>query len=360
MPALSELIRSRYRASIDFFYSDIRSQRIEEQIALVLRRLDQRQVTKQQPVSPIDIQSAIDRLDLQVDQYTAKLVTIQDTLIKKYTESKQQEQIWQLSHDILKGLEKLSLEPRLDRTSSALSGTTEGSEAETIVVDENIVPIAPGLINHPGFQFRDDRLEKADVSKALLNAIERWLDPNNPDTARVYIRTSRADDSTHDLCNRVVYELAMANSQLLCYNGLPREGPPPADGWYTMAHLVWWLSAQMRIPMPHVDGHMPGDYSPDVASLITKLEKTQDNDPVYVVLYLPTESCHDESDRRLYHSLIDGLCKIPSRTPVRILLFSDDADGEVRGYFGTNIVDVNNMTHEDFVPLNDWVFPEFG
>ncbi|KAF7525473.1 hypothetical protein G7054_g11053 [Neopestalotiopsis clavispora] len=259
----------------------------------------------------------------------------------------------------LQALAKLTLEPRLDRTGSELSGTTAGSIAESMEADEFIVPIAPVLIYHPGFQFRDDRLDKATISKSVLDLIERWMDPNRLDVARVYIRTSPTDDHIHDLCNRVVYELA--NSMLLCYNGLPREGPPPADGWYTMAHLIWWLSAQMRMPMPHIDGHMPASgYSPDVAWLIEKLAKTQDNDPVYVVLYLPTESCHDVSDRELYHSLIEGLCKIPSSNRVRILLFSDGTDGEVRGYFGTNIVDVNTLTHQDSVPLADWEFPEFG
>jgi hypothetical protein len=292
-----------------------------------------------------------------LESNTAILSKIQDNMGQNGMQIREQTEIFQKSYDMLKMLEGMIVSPPLGRAGTGLSGTTEAStEAsldETMEVDGVSDPIAPGLIHHPGFNFRDDRLERVEISRRILDWIERWMDPNNLGASRVYVRTSARDDRAHDLCNRIVYE--MANSQLLCYNGLPREGPPPAEGWYTMPHLVWWLSAQLRMPMPHIDGHMPASgYSPDVASLAEKLEKTQENDPVYVVLYLPTKSCHCDSDFKLYNSLVAGLCGIPSGQ-VRVLLFSDGTDDAIMGSFGSNTIVIDNLTQQqNRVLLADW------
>ncbi|ETS75869.1 hypothetical protein PFICI_12813 [Pestalotiopsis fici W106-1] len=333
-----------------------RSQKAQAEAAQILQRLEQRQQE--------------DRIQV-FDQHTASLAVIQNTLEQSGVQLGKQEQIFQESHDIIiKALEKLTISPRLDRTASELSGTTAGTVAvETMEVDDDddddndaVVPVAPGLILHPGFNFRDDRLEgAAEIAKPTLDLIGRWLDPSSVDVSRVYIHASKDDDATHDLCNRVVYELAMANSsRLLCYNGLPREGSPPADGWYTMTHLIWWLSAQMLIAMPHLDGHMPASgYDPDVPSLVEKLQKVPDDGPAYVVLYLPGESCHGDSDRKLYYSLVASMCGISS-TRVRLLLFSDGKDCEVMNLFGTNKLVIDNVTRQDKMSLDDWMPPNIG
>ncbi|KAI0159295.1 hypothetical protein BJ166DRAFT_499303 [Pestalotiopsis sp. NC0098] len=249
-------------------------------------------------------------------------------------------------------LEKLTIAPHLDRTASDLSGATTAVTGEPMEVEHNPPSAAPLILKHPGYDVRGRRSEAARISKPILDWIERWADPKDQDASRVYVRTSRSDDNAHDLCSQVVEELAVAQGSLLYYNGLPRDGPPPADGWYTMPHLIWWLTVQMGIPVPHTDGHMPSSgYQPDINLLVDQLEK--EGDLVYIILYLPTESCQSDSDHKLYHSLIDRLCAIQS-SQTRLLLFSNGKGDLALANFGSNRFVIDDLTHQEQVLLAEW------
>lgn len=248
-------------------------------------------------------------------------------------------------------LERLAITPRLDRTASDLSGATTAVTGEPMEEDSPPPAASLELKFHPGYDIRC-RSEKKEIPKPILDCIERWMNPNDRGASRVSIRASRADDRAHDLCSRVAEELTVAQGSLLYYNGLPKDGSPPAEGWYTMAHLVWWLTAQMRIPVPHTDGHMPSSgYQPDIDLLVGQLGK--EDDLVYIILYLPTESCRSDSDHKLYHSLIDRLCAIQS-SQTRLLLFSNGKGDLALGNFGSNRFVIDDLTHQEQVLLAEW------
>ncbi|KAK6220886.1 hypothetical protein LQW54_001806 [Pestalotiopsis sp. IQ-011] len=247
-------------------------------------------------------------------------------------------------------LQRLTITPHLDRTASGLSGATTAVTGEPMEVDDS-PPSAAALdiVHHPGWDIRECRSEDTAISRPILDCIKRWMNPKDQDASRVCIRAS-GNDRAHDLCNRVAEELTVAEGSLLYYNGLPKDGSPPAEEWYTMAHLVWWLTAQMRIPVPHTDGHMPSSgYQPDIDLLVDQLQKK--NDLVYIVLYLPTESCQSDSDYK--HSLINRLCAIKS-SQARILLFADGKDNLALGNFGPNIFVIDDLIHHEQVLLAEW------
>lgn len=251
-------------------------------------------------------------------------------------------------------LEKLTITPHLDRTASGLSGATTavtGVTGEPMDVEDSLPSTAAvDIVHHPGWDIRECRSEDTLISKPILDCIKRWMNPNDQDASRVCIRASGNDDRAHDLCNRVAEELTVAEGSLLYYNGLPKDGSPPAEGWYTMAHLVWWLTAQMRIPVPHTDGHMPSSgYQPDIDLLVDQLQKK--NDLVYVILYLPTESCQSDSDYK--HTLINRLCAIQS-SQTRLLLFSDGKDDLALKSFGRNMFVIDDLTRQEQMLLAEW------
>lgn len=208
------------------------------------------------------------------------------------------------------------------------------------------------MLHHPGYDVRGCDLENTRIPKSILDWVQRWMNPLDQDASRIYIRTSKNDVQTQDLCSLVVEELTVMQGLLLFYNGLPRDGMSPADGWYTIPHMIWWLTVQMGIPVPHDDGHMPSTgYKPEPALLVDQL--TEQGGMNYIVLYLPTRSCQNDLDSKLYHSLISGLCNIRS-SHTRILLFSDGTDDAALGGFGPNRFSIDGLTHQEQVLLAEW------
>lgn len=92
-------------------------------------------------------------------------------------------------------------------------------------------------------------------------------------------------------------------------------------------------------------------YQPDINLLVDQLEK--EGDLVYIILYLPTESCQSDSDHKLYHSLIDRLCAIQS-SQTRLLLFSNGKGDLALGNFGSNRFVIDDLTHQEQVLLAEW------
>jgi hypothetical protein len=262
---------------------------------------------------------------------------------------------FQQSHQmILDSFEKLSISPRLDRSETNFSATTTITGTESIEADSVNMTIDYTLMrHHPGLGLRADRSSQPTVARSLLDEVEGWLDPGDPSRPLLYIKASKDDDGVHDLCNRIALEIAITGEMLLCYNGLPRDGAPPAPGWYTMTHLIWWLAAQLLIPVPHEDGHMPLDgYVAEIEPITQQLEKQTDR-TAYILLYLPTESCHNEADRNLYYLLINQLVGLSRAGRTRLLLFSDGTDDAVLTHFLPNMVVINHQGHAE-VALAEW------
>ncbi|KAH6660881.1 hypothetical protein BKA67DRAFT_654034 [Truncatella angustata] len=254
---------------------------------------------------------------------------------------------------ILSSFAKLSISPRLDRSTSGLSGTTVASEFEQVEEEDLFAPIAPALIMHPGLGFREDRLIEPRLAKSLLDRVDDWLSPTSHHGSILCVQTTGDEDCIHDLCNRIVQEIAGSGARLLCYNGLPRKGPPPATGWYTMAHVIWWLAGQLLIPIPHKDGHMPSHgYVPNIEAVVERLEK-HNGSTTYIVLYLLTRSCPTKPDRTLYKLLLERLHDASKADDVRILLFSDEPLDASSRTFALNTIVAHSQKGEQ-VMLTEW------
>ncbi|KAK9423774.1 hypothetical protein SUNI508_03790 [Seiridium unicorne] len=259
------------------------------------------------------------------DQQATLLADLQRTMEDHHMKFDTQVSAFEQSKDlIMSSLEKLSISPRLDRSESGLSGTTAATDSEPVDDEELIAPIAPGLIIVcPQYNFRENRLREPKVAGTLIDRVDDWLGPSCRHGSILSIQLAHDQDNVHDLCNRIVQELVISGESLLCYNGLPGDGPPPAPGWHTMAHAIWWLSGQLRIPIPHQDGHMPSHgYVPNIEAIVERLEKQVDT-TTFVVLFLLTRSCPTQSDRKLYELLVGRLIQLSKASKVRLLVFSD-------------------------------------
>lgn len=252
---------------------------------------------------------------------------------------------------LLDSLRRLSISPRIERS---FSGTTVASETDQIDGEDLIAPLAPGLIRHPGFGFREDRLGDAVIPGSLLKLVNEWISPGEHGRHMLCVRTPCQDDDVHDLCNRVVREIAASGRRLLCYNGLPREGLPPAAGWYTMTHVIWWLSGQLLVPVPHLDGHMPSrGYTPDPEVICERLDNKR-GETIYVVFYLLNRSCSSDEDGRLYAQLIHRLAGLAGSTDVRLLVFSDVAEDAATEVLPKESVFRYMRSGKDDIALAEW------
>ncbi|KAI0127221.1 hypothetical protein BJ170DRAFT_683068 [Xylariales sp. AK1849] len=246
---------------------------------------------------------------------------------------------------------KLSLSPRLGRT---FSGTTAADSVDPVDDEELVAPICPGLMKHPGYGFREDRLSNPMIAKSVLDRVDDWLSPLCHTSPLLCIQMTRHDDAVHDLCNRIVDEIASAGTKLLCYNGLPRDGSSPAPGWYTITHAIWWLTGQLLVPVPHIDGHMPSrGYIPNIEAIGERLEK-QPNSTVFIVLYTPTRACPTEADRRLYDQLVGRLTDVSKSTKVRLLIFSDDAADSALRCLPSEAIVTYPLLAVESVALSTW------
>lgn len=255
---------------------------------------------------------------------------------------------------ILSSLEKLSISPRLDRSASSLSGTTVTSETEPIDGEDLIAPIAPGLIKYPGIPFGGDRSSNPKVPKRVLDRVDEWFVTTDHDLSCLHIHMHDHDDAMHDLCNRILQDIVNSGRWPICYNGLPRDGPPPAPGWYTMTHAIWWLSGQLYIPVPHKDGHMPSrGYDPNVELIIERLEKQVKTTP-FIVLYLLERSCPTDSDLRLYELLINRLIEISHTSRIKLLIFSGVSNGVALGHLPGSVRVDNPEQNGEIIALAEW------
>ncbi|KAI1860869.1 uncharacterized protein JN550_011184 [Neoarthrinium moseri] len=303
-----------------------------------------------------EIEQRFDVFDDLESNHQSTLLEELGKLLDGQLELKAQMAAFEQGHQmIVSSFEKLSIAPKLERS---LSGTTAATDDDELDDEELIAPIAPGLMKHPGFGFRKDRLKDPMVGKLVMDEIDAWLGPAGLLRPILCARISGDEHATHDLCNRIVQEIASSGAKLLCYNGQPRDGPPPAPGWYSMRHVIWWLAGQLLIPVPHLDGHMPERaYVPNVEAVCERIEK-QKQFPVFVVFYLLTRSCPTEVDRKLYELLISRLIDLAKAGSIRLLVFSDDPTDDILGRLPPEVIITVNEDQEK-VSLADWE-PEVG
>lgn len=289
-----------------------------------------------------------------MDQQATLLADLQRNMDDHQMRLDAQVAAFEQSHQIiLSSFEKLTISPRLDRSTSGLSGTTAATDTEPTDDEDLLTPIAPALMRHPGFGFREDRLSEPKVARAVLDRVEEWLTPKTQDLPLLCIQTANDADAIHDLCNRMVQDIAGSGERVLCYNGLPRNGPPPAPGWYTMTHAIWWLAGQLLIPVPHKDGHMPSHgYVPNIELMIERLQKQ--TGMTYIVLYLLTRSCPAELDRRLYELLVERLVEASRTSSIRLVVFSDEANDAAVARLPNGTVVTVLRPGDEVVALDDW------
>jgi hypothetical protein len=293
---------------------------------------------------------------LELDQQTSMLELLGKLMDGQMTLETQISAFEQSNQILVGSFEKLSIAPRLDRT---FSGTTAADDDSTMGDDDLITPICFGLMKHPGYGFREDRLTDPMIAKSALDRVEEWLGPEGQSKPVLCILTTPDNDAVHDFCNRIVQEIASSESKLLCYNGLPRAGPPPAPGWYTITHTLWWLAGQLLIPVPHVDGHMPlHGYVPNIEAVCERLEK-QGEKTVFIVLYLLTRSSPNNVDRRLYEWLIIRLNEVSKTNKIRLLLFSDSPDDSALANLPQDAIYTYQGNRNDEVSFSEWE-PEIG
>jgi hypothetical protein len=121
-----------------------------------------------------------------------------------------------------------------------------------------------------------------------------------------------------------------------------------------MRHVIWWLSGQLLIPVPHLDGHMPsGGYTPDVEAIGECLEKRTGN-PVYIVLYLLNRSCSTQEDESLYEKLVVKLRDLTTSTDIRLLIFTDDVQDKVAKTLPADVIFSYSPDEPDGMSLTEW------
>ncbi|KAH8681743.1 hypothetical protein BX600DRAFT_447235 [Xylariales sp. PMI_506] len=310
-------------------------------------------------------------------------------LVRDQLSSQEQVSAFQDSYDLLReSFEKMTISRRIERF---LSGTTVVEEnadgAETEAGDSGgPAAISPGLIHHPGYGF--PRLNPGDimVPRAALTRVDVWVqgtreaavvivgggggggrgrkqakaNSNDSDNRLLCVQLPRyASDSgkamaaAHALCTQLIKAIALRCSpgrrKLLCYNGLPPEKEPRVPGCYTIRHAVWFLTGQVLIPRPHLDGAMPPEekaYEPHVEAVCDEIReirvKAEEKNrhrgggtgaelEVFIVLFLPLEKMDPAgADRELHERLIRNFKELTTQSEyIRLLLFTDDNDNGV-------------------------------